>query len=83
MSLGLRGSHLFVEGGALLEGSAAATGPALPRLDALLRVEAGAQIGRFQVGPTLGVLVPVTNRAAAERSTRVFFGLGASFVFGP
>ena len=81
-TLTLRGAHLFLEGGALLEGSVAASGPATPRLDALLHITAGAQIGRLQVGPTLQVLIPVTDRDAAERGTRVFVGLGASFVFG-
>jgi hypothetical protein len=81
-SLTLRGSHLFVSGGALVQGSAAVSGPAELNLDTLLRIEAGAQIGRFQVGPTLELLVPITNRDAADRGNRVFFGLGASFVFG-
>ena len=81
-SLTLRGSHLFLEGGATFLGSIAASGPVAPRLDTLLGVSAGVQIGRLQVGPSLQVLLPITDRPAAERGTRVFGGLGASFLFG-
>jgi len=81
-SVTLRGSHLFLEGGALIEGGGSVVGPGNPQLDALFNVGAGAQFGRFQIGPTLNVLVPVTDRAAADRGTRVFLGAGASFVFG-
>ena len=81
-SLTLRGSHLFLEGGALLVGSIAASGPVTPRLDTLLGVGAGVQFGRLQVGPSLQFLIPVTDRSAADRGTHVFGGLGASFLFG-
>jgi hypothetical protein len=82
-SLTLRGYHLFLSGGVLLQGSVAASGPASPSIETLLRIEAGAQFGRFHAGPTVEVLVPITDTEAAERGTRIFAGLGASFVFGP
>jgi Domain of unknown function (DUF4157) len=78
----LRGGHLFLSGGALFEGNLAVGGAPSPRLDALLRIEAGAQIGRLHLGPGVEVLLPVTDRDAAGRGRRVFVGLGASFVFG-
>ena len=48
----------------------------------MFRLEAGAQIGFFHVGPTVEVLVPLTDRDAVDRSVRVFGGLGVSFVLG-
>ena len=78
----LRGSHLFLSGGALLEGNLAVGGSPISRLDALLRIEAGAQIGRLHLGPGVEVLLPVTDKDAAGRGRRVFIGLGVSFVFG-
>jgi len=53
-----------------------------PGLEAVFRLEAGAQIGFFHVGPTVEVLVPLTDRDAVDRSVRVFGGLGVSFVLG-
>jgi hypothetical protein len=81
VSLTLRGSHLFLEGNAMLQGNIGAGGPITPRLDTLLGLTAGVQIGRFQAGPSLQVLIPVTDRTAADRSTRAFGGLGASLLF--
>jgi hypothetical protein len=78
----LRGGHLFLSGGALFEGNLAVGGSPSPHLDALLRIEAGAQIGRLHLGPEVEILLPVTARDAAGRGRRVFVGLGASFVFG-
>jgi hypothetical protein len=82
VSMSVRGSHLFLEGGAMFQGGGALSGPGNPQLDALFHVGAGAQISWFQIGPTLNVLVPVTDRSAAERGSRVFLGLGASFLIG-
>ncbi|MEM9006462.1 MAG: DUF4157 domain-containing protein [Cyanobacteria bacterium P01_F01_bin.86] len=81
-SLTVRGAHLFLEGGGLLQGSVAASGPATPNFDVLFRGTAGVRYGRFQLGPSVELLLPVTDRNAADRGKRVFFGLGASFVFG-
>jgi len=79
----IRGGHLFLTGGALIQGSASlAGGIGGFGLDTVLRLEAGAQIGRFHVGPALEVLVPITDSGAARRSTQVFTGVGVSFVFG-
>lgn len=79
----VRGGHLFLTGGALVQGSASLAGGFNdPRLDAAFRIEAGAQFGRFHLGPTVEVLVPINEPDAAKRSAQVYAGLGASFVFG-
>ncbi len=82
-SLTVRGAHLFLTGGASFEASVAASGGLSPQLDAALRLEAGVRIGRFQVGPQVHVLIPVTDTQAADRGVRTFAGIGASFLFGP
>ena len=79
----LRGGRLFLTGGALVQGSASlAGGVSDPRFDAVFRIEGGAQIGRFHLGPTIEVLVPINEPNAARRSAQVFGGLGVSFVIG-
>jgi len=79
----IRGGHLFLTGGLLVQGSASLAGGFNdPRLDTIVRIEAGAQIGRFHVGPTIEVLVPITEPDAAKRSAQVFGGVGLSFVLG-
>ncbi len=79
----LRGSHLYLTGGALVQGSASLAGGVTdPRFDAVFRIEGGAQIGRFHVGPTIEVLVPINEPDAARRSAQVFGGIGMSFVIG-
>jgi Domain of unknown function (DUF4157) len=79
----LRGSHLFLTGGALVQGSASFSGGVSdPRFDAVFRIEGGAQIGRFHLGPTFEVLVPINEPNAVRRSAQVFGGIGASFVIG-
>lgn len=81
-SLTLRGPNLFLSGGVLAQGSVAVSGPTTPGIESLLRLDAGAQLGTFHIGPTVQLLVPVTDRDAAGRGVKVFAGLGASFVFG-
>lgn len=79
----VRGGQLFLTGGVLLQGSASLAGGANdPRLEAVFKIEAGAHIGRFHVGPTLEVLVPITETDAAKRTAQVFAGIGVSFVLG-
>jgi hypothetical protein len=84
LSLTLRGNHLFLSGGALVQGSGSLAGGegGGVRADTVLRVGAGAQIGHLQAGVGVHVLVPINEPDAARRGAQAFAGVGASFLFG-
>jgi hypothetical protein len=84
LSVTLRRGHLFLTGGALLQGSASLAGGegAGVRADTVFRLAVGVQVAGLHVGLGTDVLVPINEPDAARRGARVFPGLGASFVFG-
>lgn len=84
LSLTLRGKHLFLTGGASLQGGGSLAGgeEAGSRLDTVLRVAGGFQIGHLQAGAGVHVLVPIKEPETARRGAQTFLGFGASFLFG-
>ena len=79
----IRGTNFFLTGGAMVQGSVslAQGGPDL-RADAVLRLEGGVRFGRFDVGPNLTVVVPISEPDSAKRAAQLYVGLGMSFTFG-
>ena len=83
-SVTLRGGNIYAGASTLLQGSTRVSGAGLdrPGAEAVFGLEAGFRYASFQVGPTIQIIVPITDRDAADRSVQVFGGIGASFVLG-